>query len=190
VNYSHLEPGRRYTVDEYGVARKAAPPKQKVLQGVCCFYNVPHINYKTNITEIFLPGVFSGTLWSVEFRRDHVLTEKKMADQDDGDLELFDSDIALAIRVNLGDGVLETLDGRRELSVGYKVLNAEVRSDGVRLIRRAALLEVSACHYGAVRQTFCEIRDADDIGSLAHDSKNFAYDGAALAVSRALKNLL
>jgi phage head maturation protease len=186
-DYSHLEPGR-YTVDEYGRATKSSARKQ-ILQGWCCHYGVEHTNYKTNVTEIFKPGCFTGSLWGVLFQRDHILTETKIADQSDGSLELLDNDLGLAIRLHLKDGDLERLDGRRELSVGYKVLNAQVRADGVRLITWAALIEVSACHVGAVRQTFSEIRDADDVGSLANDSKNFAYDGAGIGFLRALRQL-
>jgi hypothetical protein len=84
---------------------------------------------------------------------------------------------------------LAKLDGSRELSVGYKVLQSHVRADGVRMIQRAALIEVSAVHFGAVRQTFGEVRDADSVGTLANDSKNFANDGAALGFTRALQAL-
>ena len=66
---------------------------------------------------------------------------------------------------------------------------SSVRSDGVRLIKKAVLIEVSAVHVGAVRQTFLEIRNADDVGPLATDFKHFAGEGAAKGFLRALRNL-
>jgi hypothetical protein len=104
-----------------------------VLDGWACHYNVEHTNYKTGLREIFLPGCFAGTLWGVLFLRDHILSEKAMANEDDGDLELLDSDAGLAIRVHLSEGVLERLEGRRELSVGYRTMNSKIRADGVRV---------------------------------------------------------
>jgi phage head maturation protease len=185
--YGHLAPGR-YTVDDYGRATKSSVRKQ-VLQGWACHYNVPHVNSKNNVTESFTPGCFAGTLWGVLFLKDHLIQEKSMASQDDGDLELLDSDAGLAIRIHIKPGVLERLDGRRKFSVGYRTMASKIRSDGVRLIQRAALVEVSGCYSGAVRQTFAEVRDADKVGSLAHESKHFAYQGASLAFSRALRDL-
>jgi phage head maturation protease len=188
-DYSHLSPGR-YTVDEYGRAIKTkSSARKQILQGWCCHYNVPHTNYQTNVTEIFKPGCITGSLHSVIFLRDHKWTEKKIADQDDGDLELHDCDAGLAFRLHLKEGDLERLEGREELSVGYRVLNAAVRSDGVRLIKCAIIIEISACYLGAVRQTFAEVRDAKSVGTLADDSKNFGYTGAALGVTRALRQM-
>jgi hypothetical protein len=170
------------------VRTKAA--RRQVADGWACAYNVVHKNYRTNGDELFLPGCFAGTLWGIEFRRDHVLTESKMADQDDGDMELVDSDQGLAIRVHLKDGVLDRLEGRRALSVGYRTLQATLRSDGVMQIKSAALVEISACDVPAVRQCFLDIRDADDVGTLAEESKHFAYDGAGRAFTRALRKLM
>jgi hypothetical protein len=186
----NLEPGARYIVDRDGrpVKTKSSRTKQ-VLQGSCCHYGVEHTNYKTGQREIFLPGVFNDSLRGVIFLRDHILTEPKMADQDDSDLELHDCEAGLAVRVHLKEGMLDRLEGREQLSVGYHVLESCIRTDGVRLIKHAVLIEVSAVHVGAVRQTFLEIRDADDVGPLETDSKNFAGEGAAKGFLRALRNL-
>ena len=81
------------------------------------------MNYKTGLREIFLAGCFTGSLHSVIFLRDHILTEPKMADGDDGDLELHDSDAGLAIRVHAKNGVVDRLEGRDQWSVGYHVLD-------------------------------------------------------------------
>jgi hypothetical protein len=188
IYYGHLAPGR-YLVGDDGVARKAAPPKRLVAEGWACAYNVVHKNYRTNGDELFLPGCFTGTLWGAIFLRDHRLNEPKMADESDGDMELLDSDQGLAIRVHLSEGVLERLEGRRELSVGYHTMNSNIRADGVRVIQKAALVEVSACDVAAVRQCFLDIRDADDVGPLAIDSKNWASEGASRGFLRALRKL-
>jgi hypothetical protein len=113
-----------------------------------------------------------------------------MASQDDGDFEVHDCEAGLAMRVYLKDSTLEKLDGREQLSVGYHVENAAVRSDGVRLIKSAVLIEISACYVGAVTQTWCEIRDSDSVGTLANEAKNFASEGAALGFTRALQRLM
>jgi phage head maturation protease len=186
-DYSHLPPGR-YKVDDYGRATKSRV-KPQVLQGWAVHYNVPHTNYQNNLTESFARGCFTGSLYSVMFLRDHKLTEKKIADQDDGDLFLHDCEAGLAFRLHLKEGDLERLDGRRELSVGYRIFDSHLRYDGVRVIRNAALIEISACYEGAVRQTFSEILDADDVGTLANDSKNFGYEGASHGLLRALRRL-
>ncbi|SHG69644.1 hypothetical protein [Bradyrhizobium erythrophlei] len=186
--YGHLAPGR-YLVGDDGVARKALPQKQQVLQGWACHYNVEHTNYKTDVREIFLPGCFAGSLTGLLFLRDHLLSEKAMADQDDGDLEVHDCEAGLAMRVHLKDGVLDRLEGRDQLSVGYHLLQASLRSDGVLLIKSAVLLEISACYVGAVRQVWSEIRNADDVGSLADDAKTFASEGASRGFLRELRKL-
>jgi hypothetical protein len=186
--YSWLPPGR-YVVNAEGRPVRTKAARRQVADGWACAYNIEHTNFKNGQREIFLPNCFSGSLTGVEFRRDHILTEAKMADQDDGDLELLDSDAGLAIRVHLSERVLERLEGRRELSVGYCTMNSKIRADGVKVIQKAALVEVSACDVAAVRQCFLEIRDADEVGPLATDSKNFAYDGAGRGFLRELRNL-
>jgi phage head maturation protease len=169
-------------------ARKATRSKQ-ILQGWCCHYGVEHKNYKTGLIELFEKRCFAGSFFGVMFLRDHVLTETKIADQDDGTLELVDTDLGIAFRLHLKDGDLEKLDGRDELSVGYIVRDAELRKDGVRLIKSAALIEVSACYVGAVRQTFAEIRSADAVGKLADEATHLVCEGAGRGFLRALRNL-
>jgi hypothetical protein len=187
IYLGNLEPGARYRVTDDGrpVKTKSAGTIQ-ILQGSCCFCNVPHQNYKTNVTEIFLPGCWGDTLFGVLFLRDHKLAEKAIGNQDDGTLELVDTDIGLAFRLQ---GDLEKLESRDELSVGYHVLDATIRSDGIRLIKSAILIEVSACHVGAVRQTWSEIRDVDTVGKLADEAKHLVGEGAAKGFLRALRGL-
>ena len=187
MNYSWLSPGR-YLVDDSGVARKAAPPKRLVAQGWACHYGVEHTNFKNDLREIFLPGCFTGSLFDVEFRREHILTEAKMADQADGDLIIHDSLFGLAVRACLTDETLAKIDDRRELSVGYVVLKSSYVG-GIRVIEKAALFEVSCCNTGAVQQTWLEIRDANDVGPLETDCKHWGYEGAALGFTRALGRL-
>jgi phage head maturation protease len=168
-------------------ATKLSSPQ--VLQGWACHYNVPHQNYKNNLTESFARGCFTGSLHSVMFLRDHILSEKKIADQEDGSLELVDTDSGIAFRVHLKDGDLEKLDGRKELSVGYHIVGSHLRKDGVLVIDSAILIEVSICHSGAIRQTFSEIRDSVSVGKLVDDARRFATDGAAIGFLRALRGL-
>src|SRR5258708_36950303 len=84
--------------------------KPKILEGYACIYNVIH-NHK-NRREIFSPGCFNGSLFGVMFKIDHQFASKKLGDQDDNTLELFDCDIGLAFRLKLGPDALDRLDGR------------------------------------------------------------------------------
>jgi hypothetical protein len=186
--YGHLPPGR-YLVGDDGVARKAAPPRRQILQGSACHYGVEHTNFRTGLREIFLTGCFKGSLTGVLFLKDHILTEAKIADQDDGDLEIQDCEAGLVFRLHLKEGDLEKLEGRTELSVGYHVENASVRSDGVRLIKSAVLLEISGVYRGAVIQNYSELRHANDVGRLADEAKHLVGEGAAKGFLRALRKL-
>jgi phage head maturation protease len=159
----------------------------KVLEGFACLYDVPH-QYKGR-TEIFAKQCFSGSIDGVMFFIEHKLLTKKLGDQDDGNLELLDTDIGLAFRLKLAPGDLERLDGRDEVSVSYLERNVELRN-GVRIIKSATLFEVSACFVGAMRQTHAAVRDASSVGALHDDVKSsFASEAAATKFIRALKNL-
>jgi phage head maturation protease len=187
--YSWLEPGH-YSVNAEGRPIKTKSARRQVAEGWVCAYNVEHTNFKTGQREIFLPSCFTGSLTGLLLLRDHVLSEKALANQDDGDdLEVHDCEAGLAIRVHVKDGMLDRLEGRDQFSVGYHVLDSSVRSDAVRLIKKAVLIEVSLVHVGAVRQTFMEIRDSEDVGPLEIDSKNWAYDGAGRGFLRELRKL-
>jgi phage head maturation protease len=186
--YSWLPPGR-YVLNAEGRPIRTKAARKQILEGWACAYNVVHVNYKTGQREIFLPGVFTGSLTGLLLLRDHVLSEKALADQDNGDLEVHDCEQGLAIRINVKDGMLDKLEGRDQFSVGYHVLESSIRSDAVRVIKKAVLIESSLVYVGAVRQTFCEIREADDVGTLAHDSKNWASEGAARGFLRELRKL-
>jgi phage head maturation protease len=190
IDYSRLEPGRYRVTDDGRAIKMKSRTKPQVLQGWCCHYGVEHTNFKTGLREIFLPGVFADSLTGLLFLKDHALSEKAMATQDDGEIEVHDSEQGLAIRINVKDGMLDKLEGRDQFSVGYHVLESSIRSDGVRLIKKAVLIEVSSVDFGAVVQTYSQIRDSDDIGPLETDSKNWAYTGASLAFTRALRKLM
>jgi prohead serine protease len=160
----------------------------QVLEGNAVVYNVPH-HYKGR-TEIFAPNCFGDSWFSeVMWCVDHVRTAKKLGDQNDGSLELFNSDTALAFRLKLFGDALQRIDGRDEVSPSYLETDVEVRSDGVRVVKRAILLELSSVYVGAMRNTFAVVRAADRVGPLAEDSKNFAYHGAAHKLTNALKRL-
>jgi hypothetical protein len=161
----------------------------QVLEGNAVVYNVVH-NYKGR-TEIFLPHCFDGS-WEKEvfWGIDHVRTAKKLGDQNDDSLELVDSEMALAFRLKLSGDALQRIDGRDEVSPSYLETDVEVRSDGVRVIKKAILLELSSVYVGAMRNTFAVVRDADKVGPLAHAAKSgFASESAAVAFMRALKRL-
>src|ERR1700722_20563618 len=102
---------------------------------------------------------------------DHKYHEAPLGRQEDCALELHDDDVALSFRLKLQPGHLERLAGRDEASVAYVAHDVEFRK-GVRHIKRATILEISAVHIGAIRQTHCIVRDADKVGTLAHDTKS------------------
>jgi prohead serine protease len=160
----------------------------QLLEGNAVVYNVIH-NYKGR-RELFLPHCFDGS-WEEEvfWGIDHVRTARKVGDQNDGSLELWDSDVALAFRLKLTDDALQRIDGRDEVSPSYLETEVEVRSDGLRVIKNAILFECSSVFVGAMRNTFAIVRRADEIGPLCEDSKNFAYHGAAHKLMSALKRL-
>jgi HK97 family phage prohead protease len=161
--------------------------KPKILEGYAILYDVVH--WWNGKQDIFQKGCFDGSLFDVMFLIDHVITSKKLGDQNNGSLELIDTDKGLAFRLKLAPGDLERIDGRSEMSPCYYVHNAETRKDGVRVIKSASLLEVSACHVAAIRQTHAVIRDADAVGAFSEDVKNFAVDSAATGFMRALQRL-
>jgi hypothetical protein len=166
-------------------SQKAIP---LVLEGNAVVYSVPH-HYK-GCTEIFLPHCFDGS-WEYEvfWGIDHIRTDPKLGDQNDNSLELVDSDVALAFRLKLSEDALERINGRDEVSPSYIESDVEVRSDGVRIIKKAILVECSSVYVGAMRNTFAVVREADKVGPLSHDSKNFAYEGAAHKFVQALRRM-
>ena len=189
MSYSWLPPGR-YVVNADGRPVRTKSARKQVAEGWAVHYGVVHVNYQTGGREIFSKGCFDGTIYDCLFLRDHVLTEKVIGEQSDSSLELHDSEQGLAVRLHLKTGDLERLEGRTELSMGYHVTDAAIRSDGVRVINKAIAIEVSAVYVGAVRQTFLQIRNQDDVGPLAQDSKNWASEGACRGFLRALKTLM
>jgi hypothetical protein len=161
----------------------------KIIQGWACLYGVKHWYWKNERFEVFEKGCFAGSLWGAWLCREHRLTERKIADQDDNSLEIYDSDIGLAFRAKLKPGDVEWIDGRQEVSVSYVSRNTEVRN-GVHVIKSAALLELSLCHVATLRDTHAIVCDAKNVRSLAEDSASrFANDGAFTKVIAALKRL-
>jgi prohead serine protease len=165
--------------------------KQQYLDGFACLYGVKHW-YKSG-WEIFDKNCFAGSLYGVFFLIDHKFATRKLGDQDDGNLEIVDSDVGLAFRLKLADGHLERLDGRDEMSVSYvehEVESRKIGSDTVRVIKSASVVEISACYVGAVRNTFAVVRNADAVGELKDDVKTrFACESASMNFIRALRKL-
>ncbi len=159
----------------------------QVLDGRVVIYGVPH--WYEGRQDVFEPKCFAGSLDMVWFGIEHRYQEKPLGCQEDGSLELHDDDLALSFRLKLGPGALERLDGRDEASAAYSVLDSEIRN-GVRHIKSAILVEISACHVASLRATHCIVRDANKVGPLALDAKRgFASDAAATKFLAALRNL-
>jgi hypothetical protein len=163
--------------------------KPQILEGIAVLYRYPH-QYKGR-TEIFEPGCFAGSLFSVEFKIDHEILARKLGDQDDDTLELVDSEEGLGFRLKLQPGHLELLDGRDEMSPRYiehLVENETIGGESVRVIKSASLFEISACFVGSMRNTFAVVRDADKAGKLGDAVKNsFPSELAAMRFTRAMR---
>jgi hypothetical protein len=163
----------------------------KIIQGWAALYGdkYKHWYWKNERFEVFDPGCFSGSLWGVWLGRDHKHAERKIADQDDGSLELLETPKGLAFRAKLKPGDVEWIDGRTEVSVSYLSSDTATR-DNVHVIKKAALLELSLCKVATIRQTHCTIRDANTVGTLAEDVReNFASDAAYTKLMDALRRL-
>ena len=163
----------------------------KIIQGWACLYGekYKHWYWKNERFEVFEKGCFAGSLWGTWLARDHNYTERRIAEQDKGSLEILDTDVGLAFRAKLNPGDLEWIDGRQEVSVSYVSRDTEVRN-GVHVIKSAAILELSLCHVATLRETHAIVCDADTVGTLAEDSASrFANDGAFTKVMAALRKL-
>jgi phage head maturation protease len=178
----------RQVVTQRPIRHSANP---QVLQGFACLWDVIH-DHKGR-REMFAKGSFDGSLFGVMFHIDHDLLSKKLGDQDDGNLELIDTDIGLAFKLKLAPGDLERLGGRDELSVMYQERDVEIREiagETVRVIKSAFLVEISAVFVGAIRKSFSVVRDANAVGLLKDDVNGFASEGAAVGVRRAFRDLM
>ena len=150
---------RGYSIGRFGgeITRidHRSPPREKpsgkysdapkVLQGFACLYNVIHSHKGRK--EMFATNCFEGSLFSVMCHVDHNLLSKQLGDQDDGSLELFDSEIGLAFCLKISASDLDRLQGRDQMSVMYRenvVDFQSIGSDSVRVIKSASLVEVSA----------------------------------------------
>jgi hypothetical protein len=163
----------------------------KIIQGYAALYGEKnkHWYWKNERFEVFEKGCFAGSLWGLWLARDHKYTERRIAEQDDGSLEILDTDVGLAFRAKLKPGDLEWIDGRSEVSVSYVSKNVEERK-GVHVIKSAAILELSLCNVATIRSTHAIVCDANSVGTLAEDAANrFAGDAAFTKVMTALKRL-
>jgi hypothetical protein len=163
----------------------------KLIQGWACLYGdkYKHWYWKNERFEVFEKGAFAGSLWGVWLGRDHKYTERRIATQDDGSLEILDTEIGLAFRAKLNLGDLEWIDGRSEVSVSYVSKETESR-DGIHRIKSAAILEISLCHVATLRAGHAIVCDANSVGTLADDVRdNFASNGASVKFMDALRRL-
>jgi phage head maturation protease len=125
----------------------------RYLQGFACLYSVRH-HFRGGI-DIFQRSCFSDSLRrfnDVMYGIDHQYHKPKLGRQDDGSLELCDTDIGLAFRLKIQPGHMESLDGRDQVSVACIPHEVEFR-DGVRYIKSASLVEVSSVYLGAMTTT-------------------------------------
>jgi Caudovirus prohead serine protease len=171
---------------------KPAPPFKwpasgLALEGFACLYNVRH-EFRGG-TDVFERNCLAGSLYDVVFGWDHRYEKPKLGKQEDGTLELVDTDVGLCFRLALQPGHLELLDGRDQVSVAYIPHSVEFR-DGVRYIKSASLFEISAVHIGAMTTTHAVIVEKKNTRPLEEDAKHgFACESAAVAFTRALKRL-
>jgi hypothetical protein len=160
-----------------------------IIQGWACLYGVKHWYWKNERFEVFESGCFSDSLWGVWLCRDHKYTERKIAEQDNNSLELLDSSEGLAFRAKLNSGDLDWIEGRSEVSVSYHPEVTESRN-GLHVIKKAALLELSLCHIATLRETHAIVCNAATVCTLAEDAASrFACDAAATKFMDALKRL-
>jgi hypothetical protein len=162
-----------------------------IVQGWACLYGekYKHWYWKNERFESFDVGCFAGSTWGTWLSRDHNYTERRIATQDSGGLEILDTDIGLAFRAKLKPGDLEWIDGRSEVSVSYVPKHTETRN-GIHTIVSAALLELSLCKVATLRTTHAIVCDSATCGSLAEDAASrFASDGAHTKLMDALKRL-
>ena len=150
------------------------------IQGWACVYNKPH-SYKSRI-EIFSPGAFDATLAArdvVEFRVDHDPGDIIASTADR--LELLSDRTGLAFRMKLRDDGIGDLVLKRQadaMSPGYKEIDVEeveIEGEKVRMIRKAALTEISLVRRGAVRQTFATLVDAAKCAPLSVETKGSGF---------------
>jgi hypothetical protein len=163
----------------------------KIIQGYAALYGEKnkHWYWKNERFEVFDKNCFAGSLWGVWLGRDHRYTERRIAEQDDGSLEIYDSDIGLAFRAKLKPGDLEWIDGRSEVSVSY-ISKETAERNGTHVIKSAAILELSLCHVATIRSTHAIVCDANSVGTLAEDAASrFAGDAAFTKVMAALRTL-
>jgi hypothetical protein len=79
-----------------------------VIQGYAALWGVRHWYWKNERFEVFDKNCFEGSLWGTWLCRDHKLTERHIADQDDYSLEILSTDVGLAFRAKLKPGDLVT----------------------------------------------------------------------------------
>ncbi len=159
----------------------------KIIQGYACLWGVRHWYWKNERFEVFEKGAFTGSLWGVWLGRDHKYTERKIAEQEDGSLEILENEIGLAFRAKLKPADIDWIGGRSEVSVSYLPKETENRN-GLHVVKKAALLEVSLCDVATIRATHAIVCDAATCGTLAEDAASrFSTDAAATKFMDAMR---
>ena len=167
------------------------PDSGLALEGFACLYGVIH--HFNGGRDIFQKGVFTELLRrfnDVFFGVDHCFENKPLGKEEDGSLELVDTDVGLAFRLAVNESHLELLAGRDQVSVAYVPQLTSIRGDGVRIIKQANLFEISSVYVGAMTTTHAVVVEKKNARSLAEDAKHgFASESAATAFIRALTRL-
>jgi len=163
-----------------------------IVQGFACLYGdkYRHYYWRNDRYESFDAGCFSGSIWGTWLARDHNLAERAIAKQEDSTLELLDTPVGLAFRAKILQSAIEWIGDRREVSVSYYPTDTENRN-GVFVIKKATLLELSLCSVATIRQTHAIICDPASCGTLEEDVKSgrFNCDGAHTKMMDALRRL-
>jgi HK97 family phage prohead protease len=198
---AYLERARANNAWRLPKARDPPPPKKtrvkyagnpsQYLEGYACLYEVIH--HFRGGRDIFQRACFAESLRKfndVFYGVDHEYFEPCLGKEDDGSLQLEDSEVGLAFRLALKPGHLELLAGRDQVSVAYIPHVTSIRDDGVRIIKEASIFEISSVYLGAMTTTHSVVVDANKVGPLVEDAKHgFACESAGVAFMRALRRL-
>jgi HK97 family phage prohead protease len=167
---------------------------------LCGYVNVyDKVIFHDGVWQKIMPGCFAKSLTGrISLLLNHQ-PELLVGTNRDGCLELYSDDIGLAMRAilpNTKHGKTARWmgnNGHTAASIcfdhGAKTETRQIDGKNVVCFHEARLTEVSYlfCKLGAFKETFLTYRDCDFTKSLREESKTFAYDGAAIGVTRALE---
>jgi HK97 family phage prohead protease len=177
----------------------------RTAKGLCGFATVySKILFHGGVWQMIMPYAFNKSLMAPIELWLNQQYELCVGSNRDGVLELNSNDIGLAMRARLPDtehgrtARWMAENGHKGASIGFSwgTAKKEVRRiDGqdVVCIHEAHLYEASylfGSGPGAVKESYITYKDIDFSKSLEGQCSNFAYEGAAIGVTRALEKLL